>query len=382
MKLRLSISAVILLTLLSGCAKESTSVVDTGREPILFGAAAYNGVETKAFDPSDNTRPNDPRTLINVGNAVSLFGVWRPTGNDSVYETLFNNRRLRCNSVILSDPSDPLSFDPEDQNSSVWDYDPLEYWKNTGDYCFTAVSPYTTGDASINSVYELKISYRVGSNHDLMVARAYRDREDPASGKDRVELAFKHVTSAVRFLFRTATDQGDKYKLTAFRLENLSPRGTLTIDSRLTAPINFEPSDGVNPAGPDYPLRWNAGAIGVLGTLFDWTADASDPEKTVPYPTYPDDPDDYAQMGWYYMVPHTLDAGASVIFSVSYDGQTPVETTINISDLELPAGADTWQPNHVYNYFITVSQSGANIEVVATPWDEVDITTDSITFEG
>lgn len=375
MKLHLSISAVIFLTLLSGCAKESTSVVDTGREPILFGAAAYNGVETKAFDPSDNTRPNDPRTLINVGNAVSLFGVWRPTiGDDSVFETLFNNRRLRCNSVILSDPSDPLSFDPENQDSSVWDYDPLEYWKNTGDYCFTAVSPYTTGDASINSAYELKISYRVGSNHDLMVARAYR--KEPDGGKDRVELSFKHVTSAVRFLFGTASDQADKYKLTAFRLENLSPRGTLTIDSRLSAPIDF------GPGGPDEPLDWAAGAIGVLGTLFDWTADASDPEKTVPYPTDPDDPDDYAQMGWYYMVPHTLDAGASVIFSVSYDGQTPVETTINISDLELPAGADTWQPNHVYNYFITLSQSGADIEVVATPWDEVDITTDSITFEG
>lgn len=375
MKLHLSISAVIILTLLSGCAKESTSVADRGGEPILFGAAAYNGVETKAFDPSDNTRPNDPRILINVGNAVSLFGVWRATiGDDSVFETLFNNRRLRCNSVILSDPSDPLSFDPEDQNSSVWDYDPLEYWKNTGDYCFTAVSPYTTGDASINSAYELKISYRVGSNHDLMVARAYR--AEPAGGKDRVELAFKHVTSAVRFLFKTASDQGDKYKLTAFRLENLSPRGTLTIDSRLTAPIDF------GPGGPDDPLGWSAGAIGVLGTLFEWTADASDPEKTVPYPTDPDDPDDYTQMGWYYMVPHTLDAGASVVFSVSYDGQTPVETTINISDLELPAGADTWQPNHVYNYIITVSQSGANIEVVATPWDEVDITTDSITFEG
>ena len=373
MKLRLSISAAAVLALLSGCVKESPSRVDTGREPIRFGASA--GIETKTFDPSDNTRPNDPRTLISVGNGVSLFGVWRATiGDDSVYETLFNNRRLRCNNVYLDDPTDPLSFDPEDQNSSVWDYDPLEYWKNTGDYCFTAVSPYTTGDASINSAYELKISYRVGTNHDLMVARAYR--AEPAGGKDRVELAFKHVTSAVRFLVGTSSDQGDKYKLTAFRLENLSPRGTLTIDSRLTAPIDF------GPGGPDEPLDWSAGAIGVLGTLFDWTADASDPEKTVPYPTDPDNPDDYAQMGWYYMIPHTLDAGASVVFSVSYDGQTPVETTINISDLELPAGADTWQPNHVYNYFITVSQSGADIEVVATPWDEVSITTDPVTFEG
>lgn len=379
MKLRHCIWFILSVSLLSGCGKEGMPTMDEERAPILFSASS--GVSTKTFDPTDNTRPNDPRVLINPGNTVSVFGVWRPTiGDDSVYETLFNNRRLRCNSVILSDPSDPLSFDPEDQNSSVWDYDPLEYWKNSGDYCFTAVSPFTTGDASINSAYELKISYRAGTNHDLMVARAYR--KEPAGGKDRVELAFKHVTSAVRFLFGTSSDEGDKFKLTSFRLENLSPRGTLTIDSRLSAPFNFDPSDGVNPAWPDYPLAWSAGAIGVLGTLFAWTADASDPEKTVPYPTNTDNPNDYAQMGWYYMIPHTLDAGAAVVFSVSYDGQPAVETTLNISDCELPAGADVWQPNHVYNYFITLTQSGADIEVVTTPWDAVDITTDPVIFEG
>jgi hypothetical protein len=373
MKLRLSIIAIAALALLFGCGKDRPSPADEQRRPILFSASS--GVKTKTYDPSDITRPNDPRTLIDVGNAVSVFGVWRATiGDDSIYETLFYNRRLRCNNVYLDDPLDPLSFDPEDQNSSVWDYDPLEYWKNTGDYCFTAVSPYTTNDASINSAYELKIAYRAGSNQDLMVARAYR--AEPAGGKDRVELNFKHVTSAVRFLFGTASDAGDKFKLTSFRLENLSPRGTLTIDSRLSSPIDF------SPGGPDDPLNWSAGAIGVLGTLFEWSADASDPEKTITYPADPDSPDGYAQMGWYYMVPHTLNAGASVVFSVSYDGQTPVETTLNISDCELPAGADVWQPNHVYNYFITVSQSGADIEVKATPWDEVSITTDPITFEG
>lgn len=379
MKLRRYIIIVLAVSLLSGCGKDKLPVEENERTPILFSASS--GVSTKTYNPSDKMRPNDPRVLINEGNAVSLFGVWRQTiGDDSIYETLFYNRRLRCNSVILDVPSDPMSFDPESENSSVWDYDPLEYWKNSGDYCFTAVAPYTTGDASINSAYELKISYRVGSNHDLMVARAYR--EEPAGGKDRVRLDFKHVTTAVRFLFGTASDAGDKFKLTAFRLENLSPRGTLTIDSRLTAPINFDPADGGNPAGPDYPLRWSPGAIGVLGTLFQWSADSSDPEKTITYPTDTNDPDGYTPMGWYYMVPHTLDAGASVVFSVSYDGQPSVETTLNISDCELPAGEDEWQPNQVYNYFIIVSQSGADIKVVATPWDEVDITTDPIVFEG
>ena len=369
---------VLAVTILTGCVKDKPSTMDEGKHPILFSAAS--GVTTKTYDPYDKMRPNDPSTLIKVGNEISVFGVWLPDKDeDADYETVFYNRRLRCDHVYLSDPLDPTSFDPEDQNSSTWNYDPLEYWKNTGAYKFTAVSPYTASDATINSTYDLKISYRVGSNQDLMVARSFR--VEPDNGKDRVELDFKHVTSAVRFLFGTASDEGDKFKLTAFHLENLSPRGTLTIDSRLTSPINFDPSDGVNPAGPDYPLNWTAGAIGVLGSLFSWSADTSDPEKTITYPTDPDDPDGYAQMGWYYMVPHTLNSGAAVVFSVSYDGQPAVETTINISDCELPAGADVWSPNHVYNYFVTVEQSGADIHVVATEWEEVSITTDPFLFE-
>ncbi|MBO4475284.1 MAG: fimbrillin family protein [Bacteroidales bacterium] len=378
MKLRLSICIVLALALLCGCGERRATVDDAG-QPILFGTAA--AVQTKTFDPTDKSRPNDPSTLIKVGNEVSLFGVWLPDpDDDTAFETIFYNRRLRCDNVYYSDPLDPLSFDPEDQNSSLWNYDPLEYWKNTGGYCFTAVSPYTSGDATINSAYELKISYRVGSNSDLMVARAYR--LEPTGGKDRVKMDFKHVTSAVRFLFGTSSDEGDKYQLTGFHLENLSPRGTLTIDSRLTAPIDFSST------GPDYPLDWTAGAIGVLGDLFTWTASESDPSKTVTYPDplAPNDPDGYTQMGWYYMVPHTLSsadgAKASVVFSVSYDGQPAVTTVLDISDCELPAGADTWQPNHVYNYFVTVSQSGAKVRVETTDWDEVDITTDPFMFEG
>lgn len=372
MKQRLFIFFVLAVTILTGCVKDKPSTMDEGKHPILFSAAS--GVTTKTYDPYDNLRPNDPSTLIREGHEISLFGVWlSDKDDDSDYETVFYNRRLHCDNVYLSDPTDPLSFDPEDQNSSTWNYDPLEYWKNTGAYKFTAVSPYSASDATINSAYDLKISYRVGSNQDLMVARAFR--VEPDDGKDRVALEFKHVTSAVRFMFGTAADEGDKFKLTSFRLDNLSPRGTLTIDRRLTAPINFEPG------GPDYPLDWTAGAIGVLGSLFTWSAEASDPEKTIPYPSDPNNPDDYIQMGWYYMVPHTLDAGAAVVFSVSYDGQPAVETVINISDCELPAGADVWSPNHVYNYFITLEQSGADIQVIATDWDEVSITTDPFVFE-
>ena len=71
-----------------------------------------------------------------------------------------------------------------------------------------------------------------------------------------------------------------------------------------------------------------------------------------------------------------------MVISVSYNGQEPVTTTIDISDCDGTPGADTWAPNHVYNYFITLNQSGADIRVKTQDWSEVAITTDPFIFEG
>ena len=81
------------------------------------------------------------------------------------------------------------------------------------------------------------------------------------------------------------------------------------------------------------------------------------------------------------MVPQTLGATSAIRFSVSYNNETPVTTLLNITDCDGESGADTWVPRMVYNYFITITQSGLRVIVKTTPWDEVQVTTDIITFE-
>ena len=217
MKLRSIISALLLALLLYGCGKDNTVCIREGCAPLSFSSSLVAG--TRAL------KPDDPTVLLTVGNEASLFGT--RVKND-VSERIFSNRALRCDAV-----PDPLT--PDNPYSSVWNYSPLEYWKDDGDYYFTAVFPYSGEDAWIDGdAFYLNVRYQTGSNQDLMVARAYRDA---SVSTDPVNLEFKHATSAVRFLFgKASSSDSDRYELTSFRLENLAAAGTFKIQTRLTNP--------------------------------------------------------------------------------------------------------------------------------------------------
>jgi hypothetical protein len=347
------ISALILTALLCGCGKGDSIRTGEGGAPIAFSASIVTHT-TKSL------KPDDPTVLLEVGNKASIFAT--RIKNDEKNKFI-NNRILRCDAA-----PDPLT--PSDPYSSVWNYDPLEYWQDDGDYYFTAVFPsYGIEDAQINDddAFYLNVRYQTGSNQDMMVARAYRDA---AVSTDPVNLEFKHATSAVRFLFgKASTSDSDRYELTSFRLENLAAAGTLKIQTRLTNPA-------VDPISLSH---WTPGTI---ANIVSWNASTGGGRKNIPHPATASDPDGYMAMGWYYMVPHMLNAGAAVRFSLSYNDGEPVETVLNISDCDGVPGADTWIPNCVYNYYITLTQSGLDITVRAVPWDEVTVITDDVVFEG
>ena len=338
----------MILPLLSGCVKDR---VDYGGERRAIRFSTGNVLtETKA------NKPNDPSVLISVGKQAGLFGT-RVVNAES--NELFYNRILQCEEV-----PDPLT--PNDPLSSIWNYSPLKYWEDTGNYYFTAVFPYATDNARIDNTYYINISYQAGSNNDLMVARAYRDA---SASKDPVNLPFKHATSAVRFLFgKASSSASDNYTLTGFHLESLYSAGTLKVITRIS-----DPSENVINIGD-----WSRGA---LSTLASWNADIVADRKTVPHPSDPDDPDDYLEMGWYYMLPQQLNGDSAVVFSVAFNNEDPVETTLSITDRDGVPGADSWLPNCVYNYYITLAQSGLELTVKTIPWDQVDVTTESVMFE-
>lgn len=352
MKLRLLISAIFILPLLSGCMKDRE---DNAGEPHAISFSNSIEAETKAAP----LKPNDPTILIHEGSSVGVFGT-RVVNEAS--EQLFYNRELICDAVL-----DPLT--PENPLSSVWNYSPLEYWKDGGQYFFTAVFPYSEDNAKIINVNYLNMTFQASESKDLMVARAYRDARGSYS-KDPVNLQFKHATAAVRFLFgKASTSPSDNYALSSFKLENLSAAGTLNVISMITD-ANQNKIELSN---------WTPGAI---GDLFSWTASSSLTRKVVPHPSDSDDPEDYLQMGWYYMVPQEISSDATLLFSISYNGGDPVEIPINIFDRDGTPGADSWEPNCVYNYYITLTEGGLDLTVKTVLWDEVTVTTDDVIFEG
>lgn len=330
------ISLILGSALLASCGKDLRIEATGG--PIGFSAEM--SVATRGLKPEDQT------VLIHDGSEVSIFGT--RVYNDEP-ETVFSNRTLTCDA------------------QGAWTYTPVEYWETTGDYYFSAVFPYSNDRVSIDNTYALNVNYSAGDNTDMMVARTH---QDAAQSTAPVNLLFKHTTAAVRFLFgKASSENSDQYTLTSFQLENLVPSGVFSMATRVTGSPTIE-------AG-------NWAVTNIRTTLFPWTADTPEERKVITHPSDSNDPDGYTAMGWYYMVPHTLSAEAAVRFSVSYNGGTPVETVLNFyraTDQNSEEGT-AWLPNCVYNYFITLNQSGLNLTVQAVPWDQVLVTTDDVIFE-
>ncbi len=350
MKLRTVILVVFASALLVSCGKDWH--IDKPAEPIRFTTGA--SVMTKGL------KPDDPTILFTVGNKASVYAT--RVEND-IPETIMTNRELHCDEVTPpATPGDPYT--------GVWNYDNVVYWKDTGHYYFTGVFPKNDQASIDNSTYSLGFSYSAGANTDIMVARAYRDA---SVNQDPVNMEFKHITSAVRFLFgKSSSSDADQYALTSFQLENIVASGNFSLLTRITNPAS----------DPITSSNWSNS--GYTTTLAAWTAQTSGDRKAITHPADPDDPDGYTPMGWYYMVPHTLNASCRVRFSISYNDGEPVETVLNfngVKDQTNTAGV-AWEPNQVYNYFITLTQSGLELTVQAKQWDEVSVTTDDFNFEG
>lgn len=350
MKFKYIISLVFVSALLAACGKEMRDNVQAGPQPIVFSADASVSVETKGMKPDDNS------VLLSVGNSAAIFASRKV--ND-LWESVISNRSLECTSVTGTPPT-----------GSTWAYNPVAYWEDSGQYVFTAIFPRSlTLDHGLtldNSTYNISVNYSAGSPTDMMVARVSKTA---SANPSPVNLPFKHATSAVRFLFGKTTD--DDYKLTSFQLENIAATGTFNIGARIISDseLTISPSDWAN-GSPQ-------------ATLCSWTADNVEDRIAISRPANAADPDGYTARGWYYMVPQDLVSTARVRFSVSYNGGAPVETVLsiyNVRNTVLDEDESSWEPNNVYNYFITLNQSRLDVTVKTTSWDEVQVTTDDFQF--
>lgn len=354
---RILILLMLCLLPLTGCRKDVGIKVGTGSRAIRFSPDV--SVDTKY-----NDKPDEDDILIYNGSQVSLFGVLiHDEGEPGESETtLFDNQTLSCS--VTPDPLDPST------DVVRWSYTPLKYWDetNTGHYYFSAVYPHCgSDDARVGNDYFLVVKHRAGDFRDLMVARGSRYLDDPSDdGIDPVPMKFRHATAAVRFLFgKESASVDDNYTLTAFSLEGMVMSGTLKVVSQSRSNPAITASD------------WTQGPRGNL--FSEYLTSPVD----VAHPTDVLDPDDYTELGWFYMVPQSLTDASAVSFSVSYNNQEAVSTRLTLAHHtdQYSYEQNSWEPNSVYNYFITLTQSGLNLTVKTVPWDEVEVTTDVMTFE-
>lgn len=336
---------VLFIPLALSCRKDPS--LEVPHPNILFSPVVT--VETK-----DGFKPDNPATPD--GSQANLFGIRVTNTTSSVFE-----------------PNEILEYD----GSSYWTYTPLKNWETTGHYYFASVfpAPAVAEDVQFNNNSTIRIVYKPSNNYDMMLARADRDRSN-GGGTEAVELPFKHTCSAVRFLFGASSND---YVISAFKVIGLAQRAELTVP--------------IIPAGPT-DIRDGWGSYYYHDDLFIYPTHSQGETypTTVPVvnPSAPLNPDNFAQFGWYYMLPQTMLASSAVSFSVRKiisddQGQPvygdPITTVLSITDRDGIPGADTWIPNDVYNYFITISQKDFDIIVKATSWVDVQATTDDLTFE-
>ena len=336
---------LLLLPLLSGCGKDPS--LEVPGHPILFAPTV--SVDSKA------SKPDNP--VIQDGSKANIIGI----------------RKVDDTSASVFESNEILEYD----QTTDWTYSPLKKWETTGHYYFAGVFP-TPSDLSdiqfINN-QNIRIVYKPANNYDMMLARNDRDRSN-GGGTEAVELLFKHTCSAVRFLFGATADD---YVISSFKLISLAQSAVLTVP--------------IIPAGPD-DIRDGWDSYVYHENLFEYPTHT--PGETWPMPVREVDPgatvnpDNYTPFGWYFMLPQTMQAASAVSFSVqkivSYEqGQPvygdPITTVLSITDRDGLPGADTWIPNDVYNYYITISEKELYLTVKTTEWDDVDATTDDISFE-
>lgn len=324
-----------LLAVTAGCNK--TGLPESG---VMSFCATDAGV-TKVVSP---VQPDGSSWLIAPGKTIGVYGTVVREGRDNL--EVFEKQAVTCNDDL------------------EWTYSPLKYWKNSGDYYFKAVYPYSADCQSGTDGQRLLIRHAINTSHyDLMVASATRN---PATqGTAPVNLKFKHACSAVRFLIKKASADYN-YSLTSFELQNLRIVGTLGItDDNLTLD------------------SWHTSGMAPAATLFPWSAATAADRRNIPT-SY----EDY-EADWYYMIPQSIavpegSARPAVKFSVIFNAEpTPVVTTLPLPD-SYEEGGETvpavWEPGKVYNYYINLQPSRLVINVTVTDWDEQTLVVDDIIF--
>lgn len=325
--------ALSLMVILSGCRQEPLPVAGNA---IRFSVSpAVVDVETKA-DP-----PSVADDLIKNGKSVLLYGSLLSSGA-SGSTPVFSATALTC--------SKP------DGGAASWSYTsatvPTRYWEQGGTYDFRAVSNASKENVSYTN-NTLTVVYSGTDDYDLMVASA--PGEPAKTSSDPVQLKFRHACAAVRFCFKREAPVGTpdySYVIKSFKVTNIFRAGTLNYKgASASGEVTYDGNDS----------EWSYSGDRI--DSYSWPAESG---TTWPVPT------EFAAItdrDWYFVVPQTLQSGASVQFTYGLDpGQTLSAVSLPLDTYE--NAQVSWAPGKIYTYNITIRPDYIRLSVGVDDWED------------
>lgn len=233
---------------------------------------------------------------------------------------------------------------------SAYNYTPLKYWPNNDENTLTfwAYCPwdaanlsfkepgtdntFTKQSAGIPDIWFAAIP----GNEDLLVSEMETNLTKQALS-ETVDFTFHHVLSKVHVFIKTSAPSGT-VQASNVSFKNLYPSGVFNTQT------DYEESE------------WTAWHSSHTYYYVDPSADS--PVVLT---------NSYQDLGCFLLIPQTLSGSASQLY-VQYveGGSSPVPCSYNLADASL----SHWEPETIYNYYITINP-GNPIEFVAeiVPWD-------------
>lgn len=238
-------------------------------------------------------------------------------------------------------------------SEGIWHYSPSEYWLGNGAYDFRAVWPASADIVHTNSngksINVQNYSVVSDNAYDLMVAYVYRDmtRNNDMSP---VNMVFRHALAAVNIIVVKDVNDLQQYTLKNTYFKNMYVAGNFIFTG--------------NPASPEELSNcWNK-------TYFQNTSCLTHEHNSLISPSG-------NSPVYQFVIPQEINAPA-----VPAEQKTKLCYTLLINNNEVSTEVEVphieWVAGKIYTYRISLKASGADIEIVTSDWDKIDVTADDI----
>ena len=332
----MSIIAVAAMLNLCSCSKE---IID---EPNSQKAIVFNDVQT--------------RGLVESADEILSMGVFAQMnlGDDSKQEE-------GSNSFIMLLENEHVS---RTKPSADWTYENTRYWVEDRVFHFFAVWPYSGENSSVTNVksiapvagegaYGYSVAFETPEAADQELLTATRTKKTGEPFSETVDFDFQHELTNVNLKIWSngAPDNvQDKIKVKEVSIKNVAQKGTLTTT------VDGSSSWSLSSDKMSFTKTYEGEGIEVSqaqikdGQLVPNEVSDNNPSNDKPGIPFGDD--------GLLLIPHTIPSGGSVIVTVIYDLQRPIDQELNEWEEKklqvfLPEG--TWPAGKKLTYNLIIS---------------------------